>query len=111
MPLNTFRQVFLPYCVRQNSDGSYSVLNREYEDLGTIERSPNGSNGERYPLKGLGAKALDAIAHNAPTPPAGDAERFWFLYDDGCLPDSSKAAWKAYSDRLWQLRKFSLKGR
>jgi hypothetical protein len=110
MPLDTFRQVFLPYCIRQNVDGTFSILNREYEDLGSIKRGPIGSNGVRYSMKGLGVKSLDRLAHNIPEPRHG-GERFWLLYDDGCLPDSSKANWKSYTDRLWQLRKFELKRR
>lgn len=102
MPLNTFRQIFLPYCVRRSSDGSYSVLNREYKDLGTIEQGAP----DHYQLKGLGPKRLGEIAHGTLS---NDSGQFWFLYDDGCLPDSSPAAWATYSERLRQLQNFEVK--
>jgi hypothetical protein len=104
MPLDTFRQIFLPYCIRLNSDGTYSVLNRERHNLG--HAGPTyvpGTEPSVYSLKGIGPKALDKIAHSK----SGDDE--WYLYDDSTLPDSSPENWAAYSDRLWALRKFEKK--
>lgn len=107
MPTDTFRQAFLPYCIRQNNDGTYSILNRGYQDLGNVKRTPHGANGTHHSFSGVGPASLDKIAH-AVGAPGPDQERFWFLYDDGCQPDSSPAAWKDYSARLWQLRNLRL---
>lgn len=34
MPLNDFRSVHLPYCIKKLPSGAYVVLNREYKPLG-----------------------------------------------------------------------------
>lgn len=102
MPLDNFRQIFLPYCIKQNEDGTFSILNREYSDLGEAREAHAPST--PYRLQGLGPAALDKLAVEP-----SNGSKTWYLYDDGCLPDSSSEAWAAYTKRLWALRKFEMK--
>lgn len=97
-----FRWVFLPYCVRQNhDDGTFSVLNRDYEDLGTTQSgSPGQSHGRHYHFKKAGEVALREAAVNVVAHPHPRNETFYFLYDGSCPPDSGSAEWTAYSERL-----------
>lgn len=97
MPLSNFRQICLPYCIRMNDDKTWSVLNREYQPLGFAERvdAPPANLPIRYDFKGLGPKKLREIAHNA----SEDGRTYW-LYDDGCVPESSAESWDAYARRL-----------
>ena len=108
MPLQTFRQICLPYLIKRHTDGSYSVLNREYSPIGSIfshdrehYRADHGID-----FKGLGPKSLEDLAssfdHDAGT---------YFLYNDGTLPDSSPAAWASYCERLRKLCRFQLNER
>ena len=92
MPLRTFRQIFLPYCLKQDDDGLWSVLNREYVPLV----------GYRCDFKGLGPAGIAKLAHHI------KGKSIW-LYDDGCCPDRSTKDWDAYQDRLKQLTKFVLR--
>ena len=101
MPLRSFRQIFLPYCIKRQADGTWSVLNRECVSLGDDERKDHSIPMRSYRLRGLGPEALKKIAHTT----SEDGTEFW-LYDDSCTPDSSALNWQAYQKRLMALTKF-----
>ncbi len=101
MSLDNFCKVFMPYCVRRNGDGTVSILNREYSDLGTAERVyPPVS---RYRMRMTEKMAIE-VAHDSGDwrgrDPVGDV--FW-LYDDATQPWTSDRHWLAYTVRLRRL--------
>ncbi len=98
MPLNDFRSIFLPYCIRDYGGGYYSFMNREYQDLGETTKVW-GRKLKRYRLKGIGPAVLQRIAHGTPVDAPDGAVDYW-LYDDATLPDSSKANWSKYQAKL-----------
>lgn len=105
MPLCNFRQICLPYCVKLHADGSFEILNREYQPLGTTERMRTIDK-ITYNFKGMRGKALANMALNKQCDETTGVGSYW-LYDDGCTPDSSKANWDAYQKRLQQLNKLT----
>ena len=104
MALDKFGHIFLPYCVRRNDDRSWSILNREYQDLGLVERVPGrDENGTFYPLKGLGPVKLATILRTYDHEPD-----IWWLYGDHNDPSGSVYDWRRYCDRLRLLTRFEL---
>lgn len=100
---NLFRHLYLPYCLDQQPDGRYAVLNRHYKPLGM----PGGKwvNYADHPeclvaLKGL--TPLKAKKISARGEPGTDRI---YLYNDGCQPDASAGDWAAYAARLNVLQK------
>lgn len=95
------RQIFMPYCLERLEDGSYLFLNRRYKPLGVS--SEDFVDYElavgRFKFKrALSAKQIASLSHSGST----EAGRI-YLYDDGCIPTSSDAAWTAYSAKLKRL--------
>jgi len=105
MPLNDFRSVYLPYCLKRQPDGRYVVLNREYKPLGF--KTNDYVHYEQYPiavmLKGLTPRVVAKISHEDST----DVTTI-FLYNDGCVPTHSAVNMKAYLDRLAMLAKLAI---
>lgn len=104
--VSNFRLMFLPYCLLLQADGSYVVCNRRYKPVGNTRT-------DFVEYEGLHAKArfarklstaqiafLDCLGRT-------DPERI-FLYNDGCIPTSSAAAWAAYSLRLQRLAGYDM---
>ncbi len=95
MPLNDFRSVFLPYCLRRQEDGRWIVLNREYKPVGF--RTSDHVRYEDYPiavdLKGLTKAKLRKLG-------AGDDMEVVFLYTDASVPTRSAHAMKEYLEKL-----------
>ena len=97
MPLNDFRSVCLPYCLQQQADGTYVVLNREYKPLGF--RTKEFVQYAQYPV-GLPLKGLTAAKAKKISARGEENLNYIYLYNDGCIPTDSKSAWEAYSQRL-----------
>lgn len=96
-----FRQVFLPYCLQRQEDGSYVVLNRRYKPVG-ITRT-DWVDYAQYPVsvklkRALSAAQIAALDCEGRT----NLDRI-YLYNDGCVPTDGAAHWGAYSDRLRRL--------
>lgn len=94
---NDFRQIFLPYCLERQPDGTYAVLNRKYKPLGFNIRD-HVVFGD-YPIcikpKGMNAKLATKLSW------CGDScTSVIYLYNDGCIPTSSAEHMKSYLDRL-----------
>ena len=98
--------MFLPYCLLLQADGSYVVCNRRYKPVGMTTTGSVDYDGLpvkiRFARK-LSAAQIAAIDFQGRT----DAARIE-LYNDGCIPTSSDAAWAAYSKCLQRLAKYKL---
>lgn len=106
MPLTNFRQMCLPYCLKKGDGGRWTILNREYMPLGFSERNFEviAKIPVSYALKNAGPKVMKSLAHHVQ-----DNGNSVYLYDDGCLPDSSKKNWLQYQEKLWKLTKLRKK--
>lgn len=105
--VSEFRQLFLIYCLDLQPDGSYVALNRRYKPVGLA--STEWVDYEAFPVRfkfkrALSAKQIAALSCKGDAAP----ERI-YLYNDGCIPTSSDAAWNAYSQRLQRLAGYSVK--
>lgn len=102
MALDTFRSLFLPYCIQQIEKNKYVVLNREYKPLGF--KTTQIVKYEDYPIvveiKGLTKSKIAKISHNG-----SEDKRNIYLYDDGCVPTSTVDNMKKYLERLAILAK------
>lgn len=106
MPLSDFRSVFMPYCIRKQSDGRYVVLNRAYKPVGFA--TSDFVKYEEHPV----AVHLEGIG------PATAAKLSWsgdkntdeiFLYNDGCIPTSSAGNMNQYLSKLQILAGLKIK--
>lgn len=104
---SSFRWVFLPYCLIQQADGSYVVVNRRYKPVGLTQtdfvRYEDFPVAVRFARK-LSAAQIRAISYSGDTDPGRI-----YLYNDGCIPTDSDANWTAYSKRLQRLADLKLK--
>lgn len=105
MPLNNFRQIHMPYCLKKQDDGCYVVLNREYKPLGfdTDEYLKY----EDYPIL-VKYKITKAKIKQLSVHPEDNSEDF-YLYNDGCLPEHNKKNMDAYLEKLRILTKLEKK--
>jgi hypothetical protein len=92
-----FAKVFLPYCVERVDGDLWVVLNRGYKPLGHANRDWVDYRAHAVRMR-LTQKAMQQIDCQGRIGP----ERVW-LYDDGCVPTTSAAAWQAYQARLARL--------
>ncbi len=105
------RRTFLPYCVACDTDKNYVVMNREYKPLGMINiRFPNGGGVDFNPyfmyIDGLGpakAKALSWSGRGWETRNIHPGWKFFWLYNDGCIPTYEAEATADYFRRLGEL--------
>lgn len=107
MPLNDFRSVFLPYCIKKQADGSYIVLNREYKPIGFNSRKHVKY--EDYPIsskiRGLTPASIKKLSWNGIMREDGSV----FLYNDGSIPTDSAANMKKYLEKLAILASYKIK--
>lgn len=97
---------FLPYCIKEQPDGSLILLNRAYKPLGfCVEYAPRVRY-EDYPINFRTERPLDWVARKlgcAVQEGAGD--RFIFLYDSNTMPICPcrgfiKGNWSGYTQKL-----------
>lgn len=100
--LDDMRAVFMPYCLDQQPDGRYAILNREYKPVGFFTKE--WINYADYPvlveLKGLGPKTIEKLSYDGKS----DPDRI-YLYNDGSVPTRSAENMKEYQKRLAILAK------
>ena len=105
MPLNDFRSIYFPYCLKKQTDGAWVVLNREYKPVGF--NTHDFVKYENYPVatkfKGLGPATLDKLDYKGCA--SGDTV---FLYNDGCVPTHNAENMKAYMKKLQLLAKLQV---
>lgn len=93
--------MYLPYCLLLQADGSYMVCNRRNQAVGSQPESYLSNN--QVIVKVRFARKL-STAQIAFLDCLGRTERERiYLYNDGCIPTGSDAAWAAYSKRLQRL--------
>ncbi len=105
MPLGDFRAIYLPYCIEQNADGSWLVLNRQYKPVGF--NTEDHIKYEDFPVvtkfKGLGPATLAKLSYS------GDVHgNRVYLYNDGTNPLNGAAEMKAYLKRIELLAKLTV---
>ena len=85
---------FLPYCLQRQEDGSYLVLNREYQPLG-LERgqlSEVGRKGSTVKIERLGTAVAEGLSYQE--------ESQLYLYGADCFPPDSPENWDAFCQKL-----------
>lgn len=99
--VSELRQLVLIYCLQRQPDGSYIALNRRYKPLGfaATERVDY----DAYPIRFKFKRALSAAQVMALSYKGDPNPECIYLYNDGCVPTTSSADWKAYSARLERL--------
>ncbi len=106
MPLNDFRSVYLPYCLKNVKDDIFIVLNREYKPIGFNTRDL--LNYEDYPIasriRGITTNMIKRISYNGEIKNEG----FIYLYNDDCIPTSSKSNMISYLEKLEVLASLQL---
>lgn len=97
MPLNDFRSVYLPYCLKRNEQGHYAVLNREYKPVGMRTRAwvNYAEAGAYQPITGLTPAKAAALSIQG----RDDLDTI-HLYTDGTHPLLSPEHMDAYLARL-----------
>ena len=99
--MSEFRHVFLPYCLEQQADGQWAVLNRNYKPVGMhtgafVKYEAPFLFRFKTPLTQTTREALCA-------PGSECSDKKIWLYNDGCIPTDSAAHWSAYQKRLERL--------
>ncbi|NNM70195.1 MAG: hypothetical protein HKM00_09590 [Gallionella sp.] len=103
--MDDFRATYLPYCLIQQADGRYAVVNRRYKPLGYLT-------GEwvEYADKPI-------LCHLAGLDPATTRKLSWngsentdrvYLYNDGCVPTASDKNMNDYLGRVAILAKLKV---
>lgn len=106
MSSRDFRALFLPYCLIQQKDGAWTVVNRKYKPVGMLTDDFVDYEKHSVRFKGLTPRVAAKIAHDGPDGLQG-TERI-YLYDDGSVPTDSAAKMKAYLARLAILAKLQV---
>lgn len=102
MALSDFRTIYLPYCIKQQADGSWLVLNREYKPVGF--NTGDQINYEDFPVstkfQELDQATLEKLSYS------GEAKsESVYLYNDGTDPLIGAAEMEAYLKRIEILAK------
>lgn len=101
-----FRQVYLPYCLQRQEDGTYLVLNRRYKPVG-ITRTDWVDYAE-YPVRFKFKRALSAQQIAKLDCRGRTDAAVIYLYDDGSIPTDSPASWALYASRLEKLAAYKI---
>jgi hypothetical protein len=91
------RAIYFPYCLEKKEDGTWLLLNRNYKPVGF--NTSGFINYDDYPvsmkIKGLTKLTLAKLSYNGKV----EGSKV-YLYNDGCVPTSSKKAMTEYLQRL-----------
>lgn len=101
-----FRSTHLIYALQRQEDGSYVALNRLYKPVGFT--STERVKYKDFPVCFKFKRALSAGQIAALSFDGNPAPECIYLYDDGCIPTSSIAAWDAYVARLARLAAYKI---
>lgn len=95
----SFRRVFLPYCLDRQDDGRYAILNRLYKPVGftTTEFIAYADHPVLVGLRITEKRAAALSCHGSP-----DTKRI-YLYNDETNPTRSAAHMTAYLSKLAKL--------
>jgi hypothetical protein len=106
--MRNIRELFLPYCLKKQSNGQYIVLNRAYEPLGFHRKRTSEGHNETWPNNPappvklrIRSKTAAKLSH------LGDPDtEVIFLYADACI--RTKTHMNAYMERLELLSKLKV---
>ncbi|KDN94605.1 hypothetical protein [Hydrogenovibrio marinus] len=101
---NALRALF-PYCIKQQEDGSYVVLNRDYKPIGFNTRQQ--VNYEDYPVS-FKIPGLSKVVARKLSWEGKDDKTIIYLYNDGTNPKISPENMEAYLERLERLSRLKL---
>jgi hypothetical protein len=106
MGLTIFREVFLPYVLRKDSEGKWVVLNREYLPIGFKERSFETPSPYPKPvtIKGLTKELILQLSCDG----VFNGESL-YLYDDRTDPTMNDENFKKYLERIRVLQRLEVK--
>jgi hypothetical protein len=102
----TYRQMFMPYCLIKLESGKWVIVNRHYKPLGTLSRD-KWYNYEEYSVHikwdRRHRKKLADLGATSESP-----EEFVALYNDATNPERSKMLMQRYMDKLAILAKLGI---
>ncbi len=102
MTKKSIQSVFMPYCLEQQADGRYAILNRAYKPVGFL--TSGYIKYDDYPvlvtIEGLTEAKVTKISFDGNS----DCKKI-YLYDDGCNPNQGKEHMKSYLQKLELLSK------
>lgn len=103
--MNNIRQLFFPYGMARNSDGSWTFFNRKYKPTGVVADGWAEWDDPHHKvfLKGLTKAKLAELDIEG----AGDGERIYF-YSDATHPDQSAKDLSSYLEKLQILLKLEV---
>ena len=96
--MHEFRQIFFPYCLDQNDDGTWTLLNRQYKPLGF--NTSDYINYDNYPIHVRTPKIRFSKLQKLSWQPIEKDEKRIFLYNDGCIPTNSKKYMDSYLEKI-----------
>ena len=104
MALQDFRAIYLPYCIEQQEDQTWLILNREYSPVGlAVAHMPPGALPVAVRFKGLGPALLRKLSVDGKT----DSGRI-YLYNDRCNPIRGDEHMRVYLRKLALLAKLEV---
>ncbi len=105
MDKTDFRTIYFPYCLQQQKDNKFVVLNRKYKPLGFF--TSEFLNNEEFPVlvefHGLTEKIVMELAVDGST----NKENI-YLYNDECVPTNDKKSMEKYLKKLELLSKLKI---
>ena len=104
MPSYDFRCVHMPYCLQQQEDGTYIVLNRDYKPVGFYTQKHVKY--EDYPIK-VKMRITKATAKNISWKGSDDT-KIIHLYDGDSAPTKNAKKMQDYMNRLEALSKLKV---
>lgn len=100
-----FREVYFPYCIEKQADGTWVVLNRQYKPVGF--NTSEFIHYKEFPvsskLKGIGQVIMKKLSYSGEV----EGDRV-YLYNDGCVPTQSAANMNSYLKKLAILAKLGI---
>ncbi len=106
--MDSIRRTHVPYCVQKQPNGSYILLNRNYEPLGFLgefNSERDSKNFEFYFARMTAITAAKISWNNNP-----DVDKI-FLYNDRCTPTLKEEYINNYFVRLEHLMRLKIKYR
>jgi hypothetical protein len=106
--VSEMRRFMFPYGMSRNSDGSWTLFNRQYKPVGVVDSEWADWDDPRHKMKvkGLGPATLAKLDYKG----EGAGDRIYF-YNDGCIPTRSSKDMKSYLTRLEILMKLDVERR
>lgn len=115
MSLNNFFSINFPYGLEKGKNNNWFAFNRSYVPLGWHDKKDDGFNAEvrdnvSASYGGLTDKLLKelAVSESGVGYDAQGKINKIMLYDDSCIPNTSKKNWETYISKLYKLSKLTI---